>query len=362
MRYITRGGGAASRLTRLRSLPTKIHGQRFQVTLLQSSIELSFVVPLFNEEQVFDELVNRLRSTIESANFPCEVVLVDDGSTDETRAKIEAIHHQDTRFRAVLLSRNFGHQNAVSAGLDYARGRFVGILDGDLQDPPEVLLEFYRKLQEGYDVAYAIRRSRKENLLKRFCYWVFYRLLRCVATIEIPLDAGDFCLMSRRVVSRIQALPERQRFIRGIRSWVGFRQVAVPYHRDRRHGGHSKYTLSKLMLLAVDGLLTFSEIPLRLATLCGVCVATLSFVWGIYILVWRLLLTESSLPASLTGFATLACGMFFLGGIQLICIGILGEYVGRIHNEVKGRPAYVIDRLLGLESDAPPQQIEGAGE
>ncbi len=314
---------------------------------MKPSIELSFIIPLFNEEEVIETLVARLQGVLETATFPCEVILVDDGSTDGTRERIEALCAADGRFRAVILSRNFGHQCAVSAGLDHAAGQCIGILDGDLQDPPEKLLDFYQKLQEGYDVVYAVRQRRKENLLKRFCYWSFYRLLQRVAHIDIPLDSGDFCLMTSRVAREIQAMPERHRFIRGMRSWVGFRQVGMAYDRQQRSAGESKYTLSKLMLLAADGILTFSEIPLRVATFSGMVVASLSVVWGIYVLMWRLFGDASSLP----GFATIACGMFFLAGVQLICLGILGEYVARIHNEVKGRPIYIVDQLIGFEGE-----------
>ncbi len=320
---------------------------------MNAPVELSFVIPLYNEVEVFDALAQRMRSAMDAAGGACETILVDDGSTDGTREKIERLCARDQRFRGVLLSRNFGHQRAVSAGLDFARGRQVGILDGDLQDPPEVLLAFREKLAEGYDVVYAVRQQRKENWWKRLCYWAFYRLLRSVASIHIPLDSGDFCLMTSRVVKEIRAMPERHRFIRGMRSWVGFRQTGMAYNRSARAAGRSKYSLSKLLLLAVDGLLTFSELPVRLATLFGVTVSTLAFLWGLAILVWRLVGDANSLP----GFATVACGMFFLAGVQLICLGILGEYIGRIHNEVKRRPVYIVDQLLGF-GDARAEDAE----
>jgi dolichol-phosphate mannosyltransferase len=310
-------------------------------------VELSFVIPLYNEDECFDVLIERMKSTMDSAEFPCEVILVDDGSSDKTRDKIESICSVDHRFRALLLSRNFGHQRAVSAGLDHVRGRYVGILDGDLQDPPEILLEFHKTIQQGYDLVYAVRKQRKENLINRCCYWTFYRLLRFIANIDIPLDSGDFCLISERVVREIQAMPEHHRFLRGMRCWVGFRQIGIPYAREKRVAGKSKYSLSKLFLLATDGLLTFSEAPLRLATLVGLIVATFSFLWALYVVGWRLFDGNSELP----GFATIACGMFFLGGIQLICLGILGEYIARIHNEVKGRPVYIVDRRIGFEDE-----------
>ncbi len=318
--------------------------------MMPNDIELSFVVPLYNEQEVIDELISRLQQTMDTAGFACEVILVDDGSRDDTGTRIETICQSDQRFRAVIFSRNFGHQAAVSAGLQHARGHSVGILDGDLQDPPESLLDFHKKLSEGYDVVFAVRKTRKENVLKRFCYWFFYRTLRRLASIDIPLDSGDFCVMNQKVVRHINAMPERHRFIRGMRSWVGFRQTGVSYDRQPRVKGRSKYTLPKLMLLATDGLLTFSEAPLRIATAAGSLVAVASFIWAIYILIWRL----TGDTSELAGFATIACGMFFLGGIQLLCLGILGEYVARIHNEVKGRPVYVVDRKIGFnpESDA----------
>ncbi len=275
-------------------------------------------------------------------------MLIDDGSSDETAELIRQACLADSRFRGVLLSRNFGHQRAVSAGLDHARGQAIGVLDGDLQDPPELLLDFHRKLSEGYDVVYAVRKNRKEGPVKRLCYWAFYRLLRSLATIEIPLDSGDFCLMSRRVVDRIRALPERHRFVRGLRSWVGFKQVAMEYDRCERQAGESKYTFSKLLLLALDGLFTFSEVPLRLATISGSLIAGVSFLYGAYVIGWRLLDASFALP----GFATISCGMFFLGGIQLLCLGILGEYVARVHNEVKARPIYIVDQVIEVDAVA----------
>ncbi len=307
----------------------------------QLPIELSFVVPLFNEELVFAELIERLKATMRLADFSCEVILVDDGSTDRTRELIRELCIADQRFTGVLLSRNFGHQRAVSAGLDHARGKTVGVIDGDLQDPPELLLDFHTKLLEGYGVVYAVRQNRKEGLPKRFCYWAFYRLLKKLSMIDIPLDSGDFCLMSRAVVDQIRAMPERHRFIRGMRSWVGYRQTGFAYDRHERKAGSSKYTISKLIMLAIDGLFTFSETPLRVATMIGGCIASMAMLWGVYILGWRLV-TDAPIP----GFATMSCGMFFLGGVQLICIGILGEYVARIHNEVKGRPLYVVESVV----------------
>jgi len=311
--------------------------------LLNDEIEMSIVIPLYNEEEVFAELTRRLKAVLDGLPFRAEVVLIDDGSCDSTSHLIADACGKDARFRGVVLSRNFGHQAAVTAGMRHAAGRTVAVLDGDLQDPPEVLEDFHRRLNEGFDVVYAVRQGRKENFLKRLAYYAFYRVLRRLATISIPLDSGDFCIMSQRVVRIINSLPERHRFVRGMRSWVGFRQVGCPYDRAGRAGGHSKYSLARLAALALDGIFTFSEKPLRWSSYAGAVVAALAFLWALRTIAWRLL-TNESLP----GFATMATGMFFLGGVQLLSIGILGEYVGRIHNEVKARPPYVVDRLYGL--------------
>lgn len=306
--------------------------------------DLSIVIPLFNEQAVFPALITRLKATIKEFGLVTEVILIDDGSDDTTPELAAQLCQEDDRFRLIVLSRNFGHQSAVSAGLLYSTGRAVAILDGDLQDPPEVLKAFYEKLQEGHDVVYAIRQRRQESWPKRAAYWLFYRLLKRLSTIQIPLDSGDFCIMSQRVVKHINALPEHHRFVRGLRSWVGYRQTGLTYDRSARAAGHSKYTFFRLVNLACDGIFTFSEIPLRFATFTGFIVAAFSFSWGCAIVVWRLFF-DNSLP----GFATVAAGMFFLGGIHLICLGILGEYIGRIHNEVKQRPIFIVDYLVGFE-------------
>lgn len=313
-------------------------------------VELSLVIPLFNEEEVFPELIRRLRGVLDTLPFEAEVVLVDDGSRDGTPDLVGRQCREDSRFKGIVLSRNFGHQLALTAGLQHASGNAVAVLDGDLQDPPEVLLDFYHKLKEGYDVVYAVRQKRKEHLFKRAAYAGFYRLLRRLSTIPIPLDSGDFCMMTGRVVRLMNSFPERRRFVRGLRSWIGFRQVGVPYERDARNLGHSKYTLRKLMALALDGIFTFSEKPLRWASYTGGVVSFLSFAWAVRTVIWRLF-TDENLP----GFATVAAGMFFLGGVQLLSIGILGEYIGRIHNEVKGRPLYIVDRLFGLTASCGTQ-------
>lgn len=306
-------------------------------------VELSLIVPLYNEATVFDQLASRLNNSLHLLPTNTEVMLVNDGSTDATGTLISQLCRQNPRFIGVHLSRNFGHQMAVCAGLDLARGNAVAVMDGDLQDPPEILPQFYAKLREGYDVVYAVRRNRKEKLPLRLLYWVFYRMMAALTPIEIPLDSGDFGIMSRRVVEALKAMPERRRFVRGMRSYVGFRQTGLAYDRHERAGGRSKYTFRKLLSLAADGIFTFSETPLRLATLVGLASAGFSLLYGAYLLIQRLVIGYN-----LPGFATLAVGLFFLGGVQLICLGILGEYIGRIHHEVKQRPPYIVERVERL--------------
>ncbi|MGO8763791.1 MAG: glycosyltransferase family 2 protein [Limisphaerales bacterium] len=303
-------------------------------------MKLSLIIPLFNEAVIFDQLKRRLIGVLPSLPSPVEILLVNDGSTDETGGMIAELCRQNNHFVGVHLARNFGHQMAICAGLEVARGETVAILDGDLQDPPEILPAFYAKLGEGYDVVYAIRQKRKENFLMRFMYWIFYRLMAVMTPIKIPLDSGDFAIMNRRVVDLLKIMPERRRFVRGMRSYVGLRQTGFKYERQERAGGQPKYTFRKLLLLAADGIFTFSETPLRLATLVGFCVAGFSIFYGAFLLLQRLIVGYN-----LPGFATLAVGLFFLGGVQLICLGILGEYIGRIHQEVKQRPPYIVDRV-----------------
>jgi polyisoprenyl-phosphate glycosyltransferase len=245
----------------------------------------------------------------------------------------------------VELARNFGHQVAISAGLDYARGAGVIVMDADLQDPPEVLPQFIAKWQAGHDVVYAIREQRKENWLKRAAYAAFYRILRRVANIDIPLDAGDFCIMDRRVVDLLVGMPERNRFVRGIRSWVGLDQVGLAYERHARHAGRPKFTFTRLIYLALDGLVSFSYIPLRVITVLGFGVSLISIILAIFYAIKRL-----TVGLSPPGFATITVAIFFLAGMQLTTIGVIGEYIGRIFEEVKQRPLYVVRRVSGDRS------------
>ena len=306
----------------------------------------SVVLPVFNERESLAELHRRLSSVMIALAEPYEIIYVDDGSRDGSGDLLAAIQQNDAQVRVLHLSRNFGHQAAISAGLDHASGDAVIVLDADLQDPPEVLPALLAQWRLGFDVVYAVRRERKENLFKRSAYDIFYRLLRQVANVEIPLDAGDFCVLDRRVADVLRKMPERNRFMRGIRSWIGFRQIGVPYNRAARFAGQPKYSLLKLLRLAFDGFFSFSYLPLRLASLFSLLVSFLGFllsVWTVY--------KRFTLPEFPSGFATIVVGVMFLGGIQLIALGVIGEYVGRIFDEVKQRPLYIIGERRGFDDE-----------
>ena len=301
--------------------------------------ELSVVVPVFNEEENVTVLYSRLTAVLEDTHIDYEIIFVDDGSNDNSLNQLQNLSVKDKRVLVVELARNFGHQVSITAGLDFARGQAVAVMDADLQDPPEALPEFIAKWRKGYDVIYAIREQRKERWLKRSSYALFYRLLRRVANIDIPLDSGDFCVMDRRVVELLKSMPERSRFIRGIRSWVGLNQVGLPFERHARYAGQSKYTIRRLVLLALDGLISFSYVPLRFISFLGLSVSCLSIFLAVFYFVKKLLYGLSP-----PGFATLVVSIFFLAGIQLITMGVIGEYVGRIFEEAKRRPLYVLRR------------------
>jgi dolichol-phosphate mannosyltransferase len=306
---------------------------------------ISVVVPMLNEKANLSILYERLTRVLQASDESYELVLVDDGSTDGTHAEILRLREADPRVKYIRLARNFGHQAALTAGLAHARGDAVIAMDADLQDPPEVIKQLLARWAEGFDVVYAVRRHRKESVAKRIAYTVFYRLLHRVAAVDIPLDAGDFCLMDRRVVDQLNALPERNRFLRGLRTWVGFRQTGIEYERQVRYAGRTQYGFWKLVRLAVDGLVSFSYVPLRISSTVGFLVSLGSLVVGLYYLILRL--AGHREPA---GFAGIIIAVLFLGGVQLITIGIMGEYVGRIFDEVKDRPVYIVSEEEGFES------------
>jgi polyisoprenyl-phosphate glycosyltransferase len=311
---------------------------------------ISVVVPIYNEAEGIQALYERLAESAESWGEDFEIVLVNDGSKDRTGELCEALVRQDPRLKLVSFTRNFGHQAAVTAGLCYSSGDIVAVIDADLQDPPENLARFFQKCREGYDVVYAIRRNRKESLLKRLGYWCYYRFLTFLADIEIPLDTGDFCVMSRRVVASLNALPERNRFIRGLRVWLGYRQIGLEYERDARQFGAPKYTFAKLLTLATDGLVNFSFKPLRIAMFLGVLVGTGAFLLGLFVLYQYI--TDTTLfgynPRQARGWTSIIISLLFLSSSQLIGIGIIGEYLGRLYNEAKARPSYLVDKVIGF--------------
>lgn len=302
---------------------------------------LSVVIPVFNEERNVSELINRLRAVLDPL-VPFEVVFVNDGSMDGTPELLRALHGQDKRIKSLHLSRNFGHQAAISAGLRAASGDAVVVMDGDLQDVPEAIPELLRKWHEGYEVVYAVRSRRRASWPKRLAYVAFYRLLRAISQIDIALDSGDFSLTDRKVVDLLNSLPERTRFVRGMRSWTGFRQVGVDVPRDARHAGQAKYTFGRLIRLALDGLFSFSYRPLQLASFFGFAISCAAIVLAIGLVFLKLF---QGVP--LLGWTSLIVAVLFLGGVQLISLGILGEYVGRIFDETRGRPSCIVASVVG---------------
>lgn len=306
----------------------------------------SLIVPLYNEQDTLPELVRRLTDVMNTLEEPTELVLINDGSKDQSLMLLRSFHQQDNRICYINLARNFGHQIAVTAGLNFVRGDMAIILDADLQDPPELIPELIKQWRSGFQVVYAQRTKRiEESWGKQFLAYWFYRILRKLADVEIPTDTGDFCLIDRSVIDILNSMPERTRYLRGLRSWVGFNQTAVPFNRDARFAGEAKYTLRKSFKLAISGIVSFSQVPLRLSTYVGLFAAIVSLFMALLILYWRIFVPNSPL----TGFTMILVAVFFLGAVQLVCIGILGEYIGRIYEEVKGRPLYTISELVGLE-------------
>lgn len=309
----------------------------------------SFIIPIYNEEKSIPELYRRMSAVMEQLDAPAELILVNDGSRDRSLQMLRDLHEKDPRVCYVSLARNFGHQIAVTAGLNFVRGEAIVILDADLQDPPELIPDMVEKWQQGYQVIYAQRIKRhKERWFKRFTAYVFYRLLKRLANVDIPTDTGDFCLMDRQVVDILNSMPERNRYIRGLRSWVGFPQTAVYFERHPRFAGEVQYTFSKSLSLAVNGLVSFSKVPLRLSTYVGLFAAAIALVMAILVLYWRIFVPNSPL----TGFTLILVAIFFLGAVQLVSIGILGEYIGRIYEEVKGRPLYTLAEVAGFKNVA----------
>jgi polyisoprenyl-phosphate glycosyltransferase len=311
------------------------------------SVNYSLIVPIFNEAENLTALYERVAAVMAQLPGVSELLLVDDGSRDASLDMMRQLQQQDERVVYLSLARNFGHQVAVTAGLNFARGDVIVILDADLQDPPELIPQMLELWQQGYQVVYAQRtRRQKESILKRWTAFWFYRIINRLADIELPKDSGDFCLMDRCVVDLLNTMPERNRYIRGLRAWVGFKQTAISFERPPRFAGDVKYTFTKSLQLAINSIISFSRVPLRLATYVGLFSAGLSLVMVILVVYWRFFEPGSRL----TGYGLIAGAIFFLGAIQLICIGILGEYIGQIFEEVKGRPLYTLKEVCGFES------------
>jgi dolichol-phosphate mannosyltransferase len=304
---------------------------------------LSVVLPVYNERETLAELVKRLVPVLdENVDGSFEVLFVDDGSRDGSDRILDAFNEQDGRLKTIHFSRNFGHQAALQAGLDLASGQAVIMMDADLQDPPEVLRDLIGRWREGYDVVFAVRRKRKESVFKRAAYATFYRTMKSIAQIDVPLDAGDFCLIDHRVVSALRSLRERNRFLRGLRSWVGFRQTGVEYERDKRYAGQPKYTLPKLVALAVSGYVGFSSVPLRMAAWMGF----LATGAGLLLAVWAIYARFADIDTP-RGWASTVAIILFVGGVQLFTLGVIGEYLGRVYDEVRQRPLYIIREVTG---------------
>jgi len=306
----------------------------------------SLVVPLYNEELNLPELYRRVCLIMDQLEGIVEFICVNDGSRDRTLEILRELREKDSRICYISFARNFGHQIAVTAGLNFARGEAIIVLDGDLQDPPELITEMLKKWQDGYQVVYAQRTKRhEESLFKRLPAYIYYRLLRRLADVDIPADTGDFCLMDRCVVNVLNQMPERNRYIRGLRAWSGFKQTEIEFERDPRFAGEVKYTFGKSFGLAVNGLVSFSKVPLRLSTYLGLFAAFVSLIMVFLVLYWRVFYPESAL----TGLAIILMAVFFIGAVQLVSIGILGEYIGRIYEEVKGRPLYTLGEIVGFD-------------
>jgi dolichol-phosphate mannosyltransferase len=309
---------------------------------------LSLAIPIYNEEEVLPELLRRTRDVLnQMPGGPHEIVFVDDGSSDRTPALLAEAVRDDPRICAVTLSRNFGHQTALTAALDYVTGDATVVIDGDLQDPPETIPLLVEKFQQGYDVVFVQRVKRKEPLWLRACFWFFYRLMAALSDFQLPLDSGDFGLMSSRVVEQVRQMKEHHRYVRGLRSWVGFRQIGIPIERAERLAGESKYNVWKRFKGAADGIFAFSVVPLRAATVAGAVGILLALLVAVYSVYAKFMLHQT-----VPGWTGLMVSISFLSGINLLFLGIIGEYVGRIYEEIKSRPLYVVSSVAGRNADA----------
>jgi glycosyltransferase involved in cell wall biosynthesis len=321
----------------------------------QENKKISVVIPCYNEQDVLPELFRRMTEAAEIWGLNWEIICIDDGSDDNTLELLSSQYSKDPRWSVISFSRNFGHQTAVSAGIFHATGDAVIVVDADLQDPPEEIYRFIKKWQDGYDIVYAVRQHRKEGILKKISYWTFYRVLSKMIDFELPLDSGDFCIMDRKVVDILNSMPERNRFVRGLRAWSGFKQTGLSYERQARAAGQAKYDFKKLRRLALDGIISFSTVPLAVASHLGLWITVLSLAGIIFTICQRIFETffTSIGLGPVPGVTTIVISVLFLGGVQLIFLGVLGQYLGRIYDEVKKRPPWIIRQSLGLTSKTP---------
>jgi len=312
-----------------------------------SDVTYSVIVPLYNEELVIRETYKRLKNVMESIGEPYEIIFVNDGSTDNTKTIVTDICRSDSNVRLIDFSRNFGHQLAITAGMDNSCGQAIIVIDADLQDPPEVIQDMIRKWKEGYEVVYGKRLKRKgETVFKKVTAKLFYRFLNSITDVDIPLDVGDFRLIDRKVCDALKLLPERNRYVRGLISWLGFKQTGVGFVREERFAGETKYPLKKMIKFAMDAITSFSHRPLKIATYVGIIISLLSFIYLVIVIIQKLT-TNTTVP----GWASLTVINLFFNGVILITLGIIGEYIGRIYDETKGRPLYIIREKIGFEDE-----------
>lgn len=320
--------------------------------------KISVIVPCFNEEAVLPTLFARLSAVAATWNADYEIICVDDGSRDRTWEILKTQNQKDSRWCCLCFARNFGHQTAVSAGLHFASGDAVVVIDADLQDPPEEISRLLEKWRDGFEVVFATRKKRQDPLLKTFLAWGFYRLLSKMTPLPMARDAGDFCLLDKKVVAVMNALPERNRYLRGLRTWCGFRQTSVEFDRHERAAGVAQYTFRKSLRLAMDGMFSFSIMPLRLATWLGLAVSVCAFFGAVFTFCEKVFadtFARFGFTPGPHGIPTMVISILFLGGVQLICLGILGEYIGRIYEEVKGRPLWILRDSAGLTAGTIPK-------
>ncbi len=318
---------------------------------VNNSKTLSIVIPTFKSEVNLSPLTDRLEGVLSGLKYKHEIIFVNDHSPDNTKSLLREICSKNSNIKMIGMSRNFGQQVAISAGLQYAKGDAIIIMDDDLQDPPEFIPELVKKWEEGYEVVYAVRKSRQENFLKRSLYRLFYKVMVKLSNIAIPIDSGDFGLIDKKIVTIINSMPERDRFVRGLRAWVGFKQTGIECDRSARHKGKPAYTFLKIVKLSMDGLLSMSNVPIRISSAIGLMVSGIAFLGFIFTLLQRIItyLYPDNPIAVWPGMSTIVLSILFLGGVQLLSIGILGEYIGRIYNDVKQRPLFLVEEAIGFD-------------